>query len=100
MPEGWVDAVSAAAPAWPEGNYGGLFWRNGNGALPDVPEDAFWAAGARGQRTFVIPSADLVVVRMGYSLDGATLSANLNRVLAGILAAVGHPPASPVPTDS
>ena len=100
LPEGWVDAVSTAAPAWPEGNYGGLFWRNGNGALPDVPEDAFWASGARGQRTFVIPSADLVVVRMGYSLDGATLSANLNRVLAGILAAVGHLPASPMPTDS
>ncbi len=100
LPEGWVDAVSAAAPAWPEGDYGGLFWRNGNSALPDVPADAFWAAGARGQRTFIIPSADLVVVRMGYSLDGAALSANLNRVLAGILAAVGHPPVSPVPTDS
>jgi hypothetical protein len=37
---------------------------------------------------------------MGYSLDGAALSDNLNRVLAGILTAVGHPPVVPPPTDS
>ncbi|MBU23769.1 MAG: serine hydrolase [Acidobacteria bacterium] len=100
LPEGWVDAVTTPAPAWPDQNYGGLFWLNRGGVWPDVPADAFWALGARGQHTVVIPSADLVVVRMGYSLDGAALSDNLNRVLAGILAAVGHPPVVPPPTDS
>ena len=99
LPEGWVDAVSSAAPAWADGNYGGLFWLNRGGALPHVPADAFWAAGARGQRTFVIPSADLVVVRMGYTIGDAPLDENLDRVLSGILRAIGHPPVVPAPTS-
>ena len=90
LPEGWSDFVSSPAPAWPDQNYGGLFWLNRNGQLPNVPADAYWAAGARGQRTVIIPSHDLVVVRMGYTLAGAALDANLNRVLSGILAAVGR----------
>ncbi|MDP6605881.1 MAG: serine hydrolase, partial [Dehalococcoidia bacterium] len=100
LPEGWVDAVTTPAPAWPDGNYGGLFWLNRGGTWPDAPANAYWAAGARGQYTVVIPSADLVVVRMGYSLDGAAVAAHMNRMLAAILAAVGHPPAASTPTDS
>tara|TARA_B100000315_G_scaffold77893_1_gene71229 strand:- start:2748 stop:4166 length:1419 start_codon:yes stop_codon:yes gene_type:complete len=100
LPEGWVDAVTTPAPAWPDGNYGGLFWLNRGGTWPDAPANAYWAAGARGQYTVVIPSADLVVVRMGYSLAGAAVAAHMNRMLAAILAAVGHLPAASTPTDS
>lgn len=99
LPEGWVDFVSSPAPAWPDHNYGGLFWLNRGRQLADVPADAYWAAGAGGQRTVIIPSHDLVVVRMGYSLDNAALGANLNRVLSGIVAAVGGPPSARPPTD-
>jgi CubicO group peptidase (beta-lactamase class C family) len=33
--------------------------------MPDIPDDAFWGSGHWGQRVFVIPSLDLVVVRLG-----------------------------------
>jgi CubicO group peptidase (beta-lactamase class C family) len=45
--------------------YGGLFWVNGDGGW-NVPKSAYIANGAGGQRTFVIPTHDLVVVRMGH----------------------------------
>ena len=35
-----------------------------------APEDAYWAAGYMGQRTMVIPSRDMVIVRLGPSLSG------------------------------
>ena len=34
---------------------------------PAVPGDAYWAQGHDGQRMYVVPSADLVVVRLGFS---------------------------------
>jgi CubicO group peptidase (beta-lactamase class C family) len=68
LPEGYVKFVSTLAPAWKADNspvYGGFFWLNGDGRFP-VPKDAFFMAGAGGQYTFVIPSHDLVVVRLGH----------------------------------
>lgn len=35
-----------------------------------APEDAYWAAGYMGQRTMVIPSRDMVIVRLGPSPSG------------------------------
>ena len=67
LPEGWVEFVSSPAPGDPTRNYGGLFWLNVEGTLDRVPRDAFWASGYMGQRTVVIPSADMVVVRLGPS---------------------------------
>ncbi len=65
LPEGWAKFVSSPAPAWKEPRYGALWWVNGTGALP-VPTDAYYASGAGGQTTLVIPSRQLVVVRMGH----------------------------------
>ena len=42
----------------------GFFWINGDGRFP-VPRDAYYMAGAGGQTTLIIPSHDLVVVRLG-----------------------------------
>jgi CubicO group peptidase (beta-lactamase class C family) len=65
LPEGWTTFVSTPAPAWKQPVYGGLFWVNGDGGW-NVPKSAYIANGAGGQRTFVIPTHDLVVVRMGH----------------------------------
>ena len=71
LPEGWVRFVSTPAPADKSRGYGGLFWLNRGGAWKGVPEDAFMASGHMGQYTMVIPSRDLVLVRLGPSPRGA-----------------------------
>ncbi|HIK93818.1 MAG TPA: class C beta-lactamase-related serine hydrolase, partial [Planctomycetes bacterium] len=68
LPRGFVDFVSTLAPAWvADGRpiYGGFFWINGTERFP-IPKDAYYMAGAGGQYTIIIPSHDLVVVRMGH----------------------------------
>jgi len=46
--------------------YGYLFWLNTLGLQwPDVPADAFAAMGRNYRRIYVVPSLDLVVVRLG-----------------------------------
>ncbi|MFQ5790748.1 MAG: serine hydrolase domain-containing protein, partial [Acidobacteriota bacterium] len=65
LPEGWVKFVSTPAPAWKEPVYGGLFWINGTGEW-NLPKDAYFMAGGGGQRVFIVPSHDLVIVRMGH----------------------------------
>ncbi len=68
LPEGYVKFVSTPAPAWEADKrpiYGGFFWINGDGEYP-VPKEAFYMSGAGGQTTLIIPSHDLVVVRLGH----------------------------------
>jgi CubicO group peptidase (beta-lactamase class C family) len=68
LPKGYAKFVSTLAPAWvADGRpiYGGLFWVNGDGARP-IPKDAYMMLGAGGQSTTIIPSHDLVIVRLGH----------------------------------
>ncbi|MCF6297904.1 MAG: beta-lactamase family protein [Flavobacteriaceae bacterium] len=62
--ESWVDYVKNPT-ATSNGGYGGHFWLNAGGKYPDAPKDIYSANGFQGQRVFIIPSKDLVVVRMG-----------------------------------
>lgn len=68
LPEEFVDFVQSPAPAWDPPVYGGLFWLNsadesGRGSrVPTLPPDAYNAAGAGDQRTYIIPSRELVIV--------------------------------------
>jgi CubicO group peptidase (beta-lactamase class C family) len=87
LPEGWVDFVRTPAPAWDEPEYGGLFWLNRTGAWP-VPEDAFYMSGAGGQTTLIIPTHDLVVVRLGHYKGEEQASQALARALEHLLRAV------------
>jgi CubicO group peptidase (beta-lactamase class C family) len=90
LPPGFVKFVSTLAPAWVAGGrpiYGGFFWINGDGALP-VPKNAYYMAGAGGQYTMIIPSHDLVVVRLGHFKGDEPGSQALNTALALLLEAV------------
>ncbi len=87
LPEGWVDFVRTPAPAWDKPEYGGLFWLNRNGAWP-VPEDAFYMSGAGGQVTLIIPTHDLVVVRLGHYKGEEHAAKALSRALEQLLEAV------------
>jgi CubicO group peptidase (beta-lactamase class C family) len=88
LPEGFVSFVSTPAPGWKEPVYGGLFWVNGTGRVA-LPREAYYMAGAGGQNTFIVPSHDLVIVRMGHFLgDSPDMRRELDEALAGILEAV------------
>ena len=66
LPQGWAEYTAKPASD-SKGGYGAFFWLNQGKELPDVPEDMFYCKGHDGQRVFVIPSKDLVVVILGYS---------------------------------
>ncbi len=60
----WVKYVRTPAPNSEE-KYGGHFWLNTGGYFPDAPRDMFSLNGFQGQRIFIIPSKDLIIVRFG-----------------------------------
>jgi CubicO group peptidase (beta-lactamase class C family) len=67
--------------------YGLGFWLNtGHQAFPSAPENTFHAAGNSGQFVVVIPEKELVVVRLGLTLNEPR--ADMNSVLAEVLAAL------------
>lgn len=87
LPEGWTDFVRTPAPAWQQPVYGGMFWLNRTRQWP-VPEDAYYMAGSGGQYTIIIPTHDLVVVRLGHDKGEALGTGALARALARLMAAV------------
>jgi CubicO group peptidase (beta-lactamase class C family) len=87
LPDGFVKFVGTPAPAWADSSYGGMVWVNGRGQWP-LPRDAFAFRGAGGQETYVVPSLQLVVVRMGHFPGASAGAADLQRALALINQAV------------
>lgn len=76
LPEGWVAYSTTPTRAAPKGEYGAHFWLNrGRTAqaterlYPRLPADAFFARGYQGQIIAMIPSRNLVVVRLGMTYD-------------------------------
>ena len=79
LPAGWAEYGSTPAPAFTADqqakqgdgwSYGAHWWTNRSGgqvesAFTDIPIDTFVAWGHFGQFIVVIPSADLVIVRVG-----------------------------------
>lgn len=68
LPEGYADFVSTLAPAWEADGrpiYGAFFWLDG--ATYDMqPSQMYSMRGAGGQMTMIVPSRDLVIVRLGH----------------------------------
>lgn len=102
LPNGWVDFSRTPAPAYATTEpyealensvYGAQFHLATGYApqaipskYPDAPEDAFMAKGHWGQVVAIIPSLDVVLVRLGDDRDG-TFDANtmlglLNKAIA------------------
>ena len=86
LPEGWATFVSTPAPAWRQ-RYGGFFWLNRTGVF-DLPEDAYYALGAGGQIMLVVPSRQLVVVRLGHSAGSQVGMRALNNALGLLTGAI------------
>jgi hypothetical protein len=93
LPEGWMAYSTTPTPSEPEepyGKYGAHFWLNVGGVrYAGLPEDLFECSGHDGQKVTVIPSRNLVIVRVGYTPDSAPWSQR--DFLTGILNAIGEP---------
>jgi CubicO group peptidase (beta-lactamase class C family) len=86
----FIEFARTLAPPWvADGRpvYGGFFWINGDGGIP-IPEDAYYMAGAGGQYTFIIPSHDLVVVRLTHYKGGGPGNKTFHEALRQIVEAV------------
>lgn len=69
LPEGWVAASLRPTRAAPKADYGAHLWLKlppifGPGE-PPLPEDTYYMLGHDGQTVAVVPSVDLVIVRLG-----------------------------------
>jgi len=93
LPKGFTKFVSTLAKPWiADGRpiYGGLFWINGDGGFP-IPKDAYMMLGAGGQSVTIIPSHDLVIVRLGHykgTVQGNPAQKSLNNAYSFLLEAV------------
>lgn len=96
LPEGFVAGMSQPAPA-SGGRYGqGQVWRQGpQGAAPQgqnpdlpfkLPADTYWMLGQDGQSIAIVPSRELVLVRLG--LTPERLRYQPQALLAAVLKAL------------
>ena len=93
LPEGWIDYSVKPTPTAPNREYGAQFWLNSEptndywrSPWPSAPHDAFHMGGYQGQFVIVIPSKELVVVRLGYTAPGT--DEGIDTLLAGVLKAI------------
>lgn len=84
LDESWVKYVSTPTNT-SNGDYGAQFWLNAGGKYKDAPRDMFYCSGFQGQKVFIIPSLDLVIVRMGLTDD---LEFDFNVFLKEVVSAI------------
>jgi CubicO group peptidase (beta-lactamase class C family) len=87
LPEGFVSFVSTPAPAWRTPTYGGMVWVNGDSAW-SLPPDAYAFRGAGEQSVFIVPSHDLVIVRMGHYPGSRAGAQGVRRAQALLMEAI------------
>lgn len=93
LPSGWMKTTTTTLPiaTREDPNYAAGWWTNltpeGSLVVPALPRDAYWASGHDGQRMYVVPSAKLVVVRLGFSPSADDI--RTDALVADVLKALG-----------
>lgn len=89
LPEGWIKYSTTPTPNNPLNNYGAHFWLNADPkdstlkrTWPSLPPDTYSMNGFQGQRVIIIPSKELVVVRLGFS-DGP--DRGIEQLVSGVI---------------
>ncbi|CAI8406732.1 MAG: Uncharacterised protein [Polaribacter sejongensis] len=77
----WVNYITTPTPT-SNGTYGAQFWLNTKNLFKDVPKNMYFADGYQGQRVYVLPSQEMVIVRFGLS------NFDENEFLKGVLESV------------
>jgi CubicO group peptidase (beta-lactamase class C family) len=91
LPKGWVKyATTPSEPSLQTRPYGAQIWLNTRAPrqlFPDIPDDAYAFQGHFGQYVIVVPSLELVVVRLGMTFNGEQ-GFDKQALLRGIVAAL------------
>lgn len=99
LPEGWVKNASTPKTA---AGYGSGFWLNtsqavtgmcGRFGMPGAPADAYFARGYLGQYVVIVPSRQLVVVRLGVSFGQCGQLNSTGKLVKAVIDAVDAKPA-------
>jgi CubicO group peptidase (beta-lactamase class C family) len=97
LSQNWIDFVRTPTTAASRTIYGGQFWLNQGDQdgekrrmFKDLPSDTYMAMGHNHQIVAIIPSLDVVIVRLGWTPEGQNF--DFNRYLSRIVAAL--PPAA------
>ena len=77
----WVNYVTTPTNT-SKGIYGAQFWLNADGGFKDVPKNMYYADGYQGQRVYVLPDNDMVIVRFGLT------NFDENKFLKGVLKSI------------
>jgi CubicO group peptidase (beta-lactamase class C family) len=95
LPKGWVDYSAQLTPQSDGYGYGAGFWtQRGNSSAgreriaSGMPADSFMALGNQGQYTIILPSEDLVIVRLGWSYTPDDDIAAAERLTREVVAAL------------
>jgi CubicO group peptidase (beta-lactamase class C family) len=91
VPEWWVEQATRSSQNLNR-NYGYTFWVNTAGTQwPSVPKDTFAFMGYASNRCYIVPSLDLVVVRLGYSPTNWPEDALLPAVVSAVADSTRNP---------
>jgi CubicO group peptidase (beta-lactamase class C family) len=80
----WVKFVTTPTVG-SNGIYGGHFWLNAGGRYPDAPRNMYSCDGFQGQKIFILPSQNMVIVRLGLKEEGGM---DFNDFLKKVIASV------------
>lgn len=91
--EEWVNEATLPVEVAPHGEYGMQWWlnagapyRSDNRKFPELPADMYYMSGYEGQQVLVIPSSELVIVRLGQTHRSEWFNTQL--FVNGILSAI------------
>jgi len=93
LPRGWVDYSRTPTPNNPRRSYGAHFWLNADPVdgsdpvWPSAPRDTYYMSGFQGQYVVIIPSQDLVIVRLGFATDPN--DGGMDELIAGVIQSLG-----------
>ena len=85
--EDWVQRSTTPNKTENEKAYGFLWWLNQGDAnlrWPDLPEDTFMANGNRQQMLAVVPSADVIIVRLGWTAGSYPTNSQFAEILESL----------------
>jgi CubicO group peptidase (beta-lactamase class C family) len=95
LPEGWVAYTLTPSSHAPDQSYGAHMWlklplSEGHGE-PPMPDDAYYFLGHEEQIVAIVPSRDLVIVRLGRTMEGGAWdhARDLAPIVAAFPAAAG-----------